>query len=668
MRTSSRLTAALIAIGSMLFSPVATGPALAAEPTDPLVVVLPPTASNPDSSMPAVTGPFDMVVEVTGGGTQDLTLTPLLTSWGWSTPTAKTITIAGGTCLDSCRVSWKIDPASENAPWYGPGRLDVVAVMGDRSLGTSGTSAYYVPPVTATWVVDTIADATSKTAGGAGAVFDTGGEVVFAGPSGRVAGEQVKVSVIRADGDLSSPRLMSWTGTWSSDPDSVTGSATGRARIDTSTLPEGRYRLVAQAYDSAGHFGYVFLGGLAVAHSPLVLLRPVSPGIVAAGQDITVTVDVRQLRFPEQKLGALRLTAGGVTRVIPADSYSWFAPRDTNLPASRSLSLPTTGLPLGPAMVTAEVLDVTGTSIGTASSTINVVDYKMSLTIPTLFVGRTSAVRLTASAPAGTALIQCNVSLQKPLESYAYNLCPGPRATSVNATAPIVPVVAGTGILRADIMGADGVVGPVRDVPVTVYANRTAALTAPVAAAWGTAQTASVTVLDEKRVGVRNPAAGVNVTLQRKNAGSTTWTTIGTATTGSTGVAAIRYSHNASGRLRALVNGAAPRWVLTTAERATTSVATVVWSSLPTSSRSGSVLTAAVAAKPYEKGATVRFQARKLGTTTWINVGTGVVGTSGYTRATARLWPKGTWEVRIQRVASTTQAAGYSSVRRIKII
>jgi hypothetical protein len=222
--------------------------------------------------------------------------------------------------------------------------------------------------------------------------------------------------------------------------------------------------------------------------------------------------------------------------------------------------------------------------------------------------------------------------------------------------------------VREEIMVNDSVPGPLRDFPVTVYANRTATFTSPAKANYNTAQTATVTVKDEKKLGTSSGAgAGIKVTLQRKKAGTTSWVTVGSGTTGTTGVAAVKYTNSATGRLRAVVAGAVPGTTVTTGERAVTSVATVTWSSLATSVRSGSTLTAAVYAKPYEKGATVRFQARKYGSTSWTTFGSGTVATSGYAKASGRLYSRGTWEIRIQRVGTTTQAAGYSSIRRVKV-
>jgi len=658
----------VLAVGSLLLAPTAVGTALADE-TDPVVAVLAPASAVADAITPVVDGPFDMVVEVTGGVPQDLTVTPRLPSWGASTPAAEPITIAAGSCPDVCRVSWRIDPGAQLAPWYtGMAHLDVLADMGGRSIQTYGNAVTYQPVVQSTWVTEAVASPTVNTMGNAPSVFDTGGSVRYGGMQGRSGDEQVRVTVLPSEGDLGAPPLVSATGSWEQDPDPQTPYAAGRVDIDTSSLPEGSYRLVAQPHDSAGHWSYATAGSIIVVHSPPVTARVDGPGIVATGRPIDVSVSVRGLRYPDPRPGTTRVTIGGTAHVYPAASYDWYVPGDTTQPSGRWVSVPTAGLPLGRAVADVEVLDVGGKTIGSASTSFTVVDFQERLTVPTLVVGRSASVRLQATAPSGTSLLECFVYLQDPLkQDLAYQLCPGPRATSVDRAAVFVPQNAGTGVLRAEILANDGVIGPQRDVPVTVYANRTAAVTAPTQAAWGTTQTATVTVLDEKRVGVRSPAAALTVTLQRKNTGTSTWTSIGSAVTGSTGVATVRYTNSASGRLRTLVKGAVPGSTVTSAERSTTSVAVVAWSSLPTSTRSGAVVTAAVYAKPYEQGATVRFQARRLGAAAWTTFGSGTIGSSGYAKATARLWSRGTWEVRIQRIGTTTQATGYSTVRRTTV-
>ena len=93
----------------------------------------------------------------------------------------------------------------------------------------------------------------------------------------------------------------------------------------------------------------------------------------------------------------------------------------------------------------------------------------------------------------------------------------------------------------------------------------------------------------------------------------------------------------------------------------------MTWSSLPSTVRSGAVLTAAVYAKPYEKGATVRVQARALGTTSWTTFTPAAVSSTGYAKPTARLYTRGAWEVRVLRVATTQRATGYSPIRRVSV-
>jgi len=643
VRLASRLLAASFAIGSLLAGPLAAQPVGAAETTDPLVVVLPPGSVVPGTATPVVDGPFDLVVEVSGAGSEDVVLTPQLPSWWISLPQAPSKTIPGGSCLVVCRVSWRIDPAAQTAPWYaGVAGLDVIATMGDRSIQTYGAAADYRPVVQPTWVTQLSGDATANTVANSAGVFDTGGEVGFAGISGRGGGERIQVSVIPYGGDLSAPRLAPVDASWGPDTDEW-GYSTGRARIDTSGLPEGVYRVVAQAHDGAGHWSFATPSDLIVVHSPLVTLDMSGPTVVATGRETTATVTVRGLRSPQTRPGTVRLTVGGVEHVVPADTSDWSVPAGPNQPASRPLPVPTKGLPVGRTVVDVEVRDVNGAVLGTASTSFEIVDFKETVSIPRFVVGTSSSVRLRATAPTGTTLLQCHVGLLPPLLSSPFwNLCPGPNATSVDALRLIVPSNAGTGLLELDILGHDGVLGPQRNFPVTVYAKRTASLAAPGRATWGTTQTAKVTVLDEKTIGVRSAA-------------------------GSAGTAAIRYSHKATGRLRALVKGAVPGTTVRTPERSTTSVARVSWSSLPTSARAGSLVTAAVYARPYEQGAVVRFQARKVGTWTWRTYATGGVASTSYAKTSARLWSKGTWEVRIQRVGTTLQATGYSTVRRISI-
>jgi hypothetical protein len=650
-------------------------PATAELPGDPLISVQPVASALGDvNSASIVDGPFQMVVQVENGGTSDITLTPNLPSWSYF-PTAPAQTVPGGTCAVTCQVTWQIDPASEATPWYeGFRNLGVTAVMDDRSLTTYGTGVYYRPTVRSTWS-GIVADPTANTPGFGAGMVDTGGTVTFSGMPGRSPGEQVVVSVLppAVNTDSSSHEygmaaLATATGTWQSDPDAATGYARGTTHLDTSTIPEGLYRLVAQAHDANGQYSYSTPTDLVVRHSPLLRIEPGGTGQVATGRDIGVTILVGSPRSTTAKLGDIKLTIGGATTRLGTSVIDWYVPHTWGQPSQRMVTIHTAGMPLGPTPVGVEVLDVNGASVASGTTSIDIVDFQDVVTIPTLVVGTTATVHLKATAPAGTTMLQCQFILFGPVVNEgSYDVCPGDYATSVDASTTLHPQDAGPAVVREDIIANDNVPGPQRDFPVTVYANRTATFTAPSKASHNTTQAATVTVKDEKKVGTRTAAAGVSVTLQRKKAGTTTWVTIGSGTTGSGGVATVKYTNTATGRLRAVVKGAVPNSTVITAERSVTSVATVAWSSLPTSVRSGYTVTAAVYAKPYEKGATVRLQARKHGATTWTTYGSGTVGTSGYARATARLYSRGTWEVRIQRVGTTTQATGYSSTRRIKV-
>lgn len=672
MRPTARLGAACLTAAALLTGPLLTGPATADVTADPVIEVLPVEA--PHQTPGVVDGPFDMVVRVTGGGQDDIVLRPQLPFWAASAPSAPTVTVPGGTCPDSCLVSWRLDPADQATPWYpGSTHLEVVAVMAGRSLTTTGTGVLYAAPVQPSWVSAATATPTVNTPGYAAAVFDVGGEVTFAGMNGRDAGEDVVVSVLPAEGDLGATPLTSVVSRWSDIP--TTGYATGHAALDTSSLPEGWYRLLARAHDAAGHWSYATPQPLVVRHSPIVLVAPggsgsVADSTVAAGRSIGVTVTVQAPRATQKELGEVRVTAAGVETTYPGGVLEWHVPADRKLPSSRVLSLDTTGLPVGDVPLDVEVFDADGAVVASASSTIHVADFHDSVDIPTLVVGRPSSLHVRAIAPEGTAFSRCHIDLDGPgLATQLPDTCTPPGATTIDATPSVVPHTAGTANLHVWFEMLDGAVGPDRRIPITVYANRTATLTAPARATWGTTQRATVTVRDERAIPVWSAAgAGILVTLQRQRAGTTTWVTIGSARTATNGVAQIPFGQTTSGHLRAVVTGSVPGTTVTTAQRWTTSVATVRWSWLPATARAGSLVAGSVYAKPYEAGARVRFQARRLGTRTWRTFGYGTVGRSGYARASARLRTRGTWRVRIQRLGTTTQGTAYTVTRGLRII
>ena len=77
------------------------------------------------------------------------------------------------------------------------------------------------------------------------------------------------------------------------------------------------------------------------------------------------------------------------------------------------------------------------------------------------------------------------------------------------------------------------------------------------------------------------------------------------------------------------------------------------------SGASGARAYASVKARPYQRGALVRVQARRPGASSWKTFGSRSVSSNGAARAGFRLYARGTWQVRVVRVATTLRATGY---------
>lgn len=653
----------LSALVTALLVPATSSVVAADEPERSWVMVVGPVSDDPEVSFPVVRGPFEAVVEVRMGDQHSITAELQLPTWMDRHQSLPPQTVTRETCPTTCRLTWQVDPASETTAWFsGWSRLDVAGTGDAGPVEEYGIGLVYMPPV-ASVSARTTATTTPNTPGYPSEVLDTGGEVVVESTDVRDLDETVVVTLLPQGAALGSTPIARLSTRWDLQ---VEGSpAVARVRLDTAGLSEGRYRLVAQAHDPNGRWSFASVGGIVVRHRPLVVVSPAIRA-VAKGRVLELGLEVNRPWSGSRVLGGVRMAVGGVTSVL---STSWVVPQEDLSPAQAFVAVPTASLPLGRHTVRVDVLDTTGASLGAPQSmTLDVVDFREALTVPTLVVGKAASVRVTATAPPGLTIRGCSVTLVHPLLAQGtIDPCAGSPGTSVDARTQIQPEHAGTARMRLELFTREGGIGPVREVPVTVHVNRTAILSAPGSAKYGTTQTATVTVTDEKtlRTVTRAPS-GVKVTLQRKVAGTTTWTTAGTGTTDSTGRAAIRFTNSANGRLRALVVATVPGGI-TSAERSIWSTATVAWSPRPTAMRSGATLTAAVYAKPYEKGAFVRLQARKVGASSWSTFGSGAVGTSGYAKATARLYSRGDWEVRVVRVGTTRQATGYSSVTVVDV-
>lgn len=341
--------------------------------------------------------------------------------------------------------------------------------------------------------------------------------------------------------------------------------------------------------------------------------------------------------------------------------------------SSMSVTLPAENLPEGTTSVTARVLDQNGASIGNSAVVpLAVVAFHETVTAGPLVVGVQSPVTVKGTAPGGLTYTGCGLSFYDPAGWDGFTsdvVCANQK--SFVSTATTTPMAAGPAHFEVQAQASTTgniLTGPVETFPTAVYANRSATYTAPATGAYNAPMTAVVNVTD--MVVLKDPAraaANVPVTLQRKVAGTTTWTTIATARTDSTGKAALRFANTANGRLRALVASAVPGRTLTLPERAITSVGTVSWYSVVSYARAYAPVTARVTAAPYESGARIAVQVRRLGTTTWTTVATGNLGTTGAAAGTFKLTSRGTWQVRVGRYATTRIATGYTSIRKLTI-
>jgi len=356
----------------------------------------------------------------------------------------------------------------------------------------------------------------------------------------------------------------------------------------------------------------------------------------------------------------------GPAQVLPVPI--WTTPADLAMPVQGGALVPAALLPAGVRTVTIQVLDSQGRPLGSpATSQVHVVTFTEQVTVPTLVVGQPAAVTFSGTAPAGMAYDSCTFSFFERAQIGGGGVC-NRGDTSFTQVVPWTPQTAGSGKVDFSVRTVQGVDSAVKTIPLTIYAGRTATISAASSAAYGTRLVATVTVRDLRILSSPQVAVpGAAVTLQRKVAGSSTWLNVGSGLTGSTGQALVPFVNAASGRLRAVVASSVPAKTVVTAERTVTSVSTVSWSSLPTTTRSGAVLYASVTARPYERGAAVLVQARFRGASTWFTLGSTTVSSTGAARPGFRLFSRGTWDVRVMRVATVQRAAGYSTARPVLV-
>lgn len=651
-----RARRAVVALTAVVVALVpGVGRAVADEPVGAYAYLEP--VSSPGTP---VSGPFTLTATVLMRDSAWVDVSARVDGWwdlGWSG--SRRVTAAD--CPGTCTVSWEIDPTSEALAWPTAQAWGSVSFSHDLGGGAGGGALFdYRAPVDRVGTRIT-RDETTAVRDYRADVLDTGGELVLTSDVPRGATETV---VGRVESGVDGTALAQLTGTWDAAPD-ADGRPVGRVRFDTARLPAGRYDVVVRGRDGEGRWGQESRTSVLVRHSPVVSLAA-DAEVVAVGRPVRVAATLARPWATTGAPDAIEVTVDDRAPVVlsgsfyggTADTATWWG----------SVEVPAAALPEGAHVVRARVLTATGRAMGgPAALPVRVVRFGETVTVPTLVVGRTATVRAVGTAPSGLAYASCSLIAYETGGQAGSGPSCARGARSFDLAMAWTPTRAGAGRVELGLDTQPAVGAPGVTVPVTVHAARRVALSAPTTARYGSTLTATVDISDEKVLGRLTPVSGLSVSLQRKPAGSATWTTIGTGRTAATGRASIRFSDTVNGRLRAVVASAVPGQTVSTAERSVWSTATVAWSSLPTSARVGSTVAASVRAGPVATGSRVRVQARRAGTDRWLSFTSVAVGRTGAARPTARLGSRGTWEVRVQRIGTTAVASGYSSVRHVAV-
>jgi hypothetical protein len=311
-----------------------------------------------------------------------------------------------------------------------------------------------------------------------------------------------------------------------------------------------------------------------------------------------------------------------------------------------------------------QLFDPEGMPWGTAFEvTQEVTQFNAAVSAPPLVVGRPASVKVTATAPLDDPLDSCRFGLVLNGQVMTTEYCEGRTpATTVTSTQVVTPQKAGTTSWYNWL--SDSSHSATIQQPVTVHAYRTVSVAAP-DLTYGSKGAVKVVLRDLKVVGgVKSPAAGVIVTLQRQRIDSSTWVTYGQYRTGTDGSVHVPFTALSDARWRAVASS--PYGKITSATDVSRSRARVTWTSAPTSARSGASITFKATVAPYQAGSTVQLQARRPGGG-WSGKGTVAVPPSGAVQITVTAPSRGTWEYRLYRPARTIHSAGASSVRTVSV-
>jgi hypothetical protein len=160
---------------------------------------------------------------------------------------------------------------------------------------------------------------------------------------------------------------------------------------------------------------------------------------------------------------------------------------------------------------------------------------------------------------------------------------------------------------------------------------------------------------------------GVPVALQTRTAGSTTWRTVTSTRTTSTGSVRVPVVLKYNAYWRTVV-AARPGWngSATSAQLYSKVAAKVTASGVPTTGVAGRIYPVKATLYPVSAGRRVSVQVRASGTATWRTVTRPATNTLGQVSAGVK-YARGTWQVRVVADATTASASGTSKILTIKV-
>lgn len=192
--------------------------------------------------------------------------------------------------------------------------------------------------------------------------------------------------------------------------------------------------------------------------------------------------------------------------------------------------------------------------------------------------------------------------------------------------------------------------------PLRVLAATTTKLSGPALTTYGSKQalTAIVTQTGSK------PAAGAQVSLQFRPAGSSTWTTIAKVTADSKGTAHFTTTAKRNGAWRAVTAAKNLAWASSTSSTVTGHVkATLSVKNPVTKTRHGRSVAYTASSAPYAAGTWIRYQIRKSNGT-WSTLTTAKLATNGTATGKVTFAHAGTYTLRAYRPATATLVASSS--------